>query len=141
MKTGIVSSISLAAVFLLACGTTIGCGTDEKLFGHWEGDRGWKSLGIENEQAARGLAAINLDLKADGTFVVTDFGIPFEGNWVQTGSGVDLRVLAVLKRSIEIQPDSVKKQAVFTVRYSEGKIFFKNATDSGEFELKKQAKR
>ena len=88
---------------------------------------------------ARHLAAIDLELSADGSFKLRDVA-NYGGSWVQTGSGVDLRVETILNRPIEQQQESVQKSFKFDVRVENGRMFYKNLGDTQELELKKELK-
>lgn len=137
MKAGILTSISFAALLVLA----VGCSKNKDLYGHWEGTRDWKTVGAVDENWGRTIAAIDVDLNADGTFVVRDMSLPYEGEWVDKGDHVDLTVLTVLRQPIAKQKDDIQKRASdFTLRYSEGKLYFKTPTDTTEIELKKKPK-
>lgn len=135
MKAGIIVSISLGCALILA-----GCSRNADLYGKWEGDRDWKSLKLDSEAVARAVAAVNLDLKTDDTFVLIDGGVPFEGNWTQSGNEIRLDVVKILNRPLESQSDEVKKASAFSVRFDKGKLFYKSPSDSGEIELEKKPK-
>ena len=106
----------------------------------WQGDYDWKMIKAETEAAARAYAAVNLNLKADSSFVLQDGGVDFTGTWSQTDSGVDLNVEKMLNRPIEHQSEETKKLAKFKVRVENKHMFFKNSLYDVEIELKKQAK-
>lgn len=130
-----------AAFFIALPLALCACGRDQNLYGHWEGDRDWRTLGQPSEEVARALAAINLDLKSDDSFVLTDGGVPFTGTWYQTGDGIALQVQTILNRPLEIQSENTKKAADFTVRYASGNLYFRSTADKVEIELKKKTKR
>jgi hypothetical protein len=110
------------------------------MIGYWEGDRDWKQMGSASEAVARAVAAINLNLKADGTFVLQDGGIDFSGEWVASGNKIDLQVMTILNRPLAQQGEETKKAAVFSVRYENKAMFFKSIADAKEIELKKKTK-
>jgi hypothetical protein len=115
------------------------CKTNRDLVGLWQGQRNWKESNLDNEAIARALAAIDLDLKANGSFILHDNSINYNGSWVQSGESVDLRVDTIMNRPLERQPDSTQKQSVFSIRARQGSLYFKDTTDREEIELKKKA--
>ena len=135
MKAGIVVSISLGCALILA-----GCSRNSDLYGKWEGDRDWKALKLDSEAVARAVAAVNLDLKTDDTFVLIDGGVPFEGNWTQSGNDIHLEVVKILNRPLEGQSDQVKKASTFALRLEKGRLYYKSPTDTNEIELEKKPK-
>ena len=96
-------------------------------------------MGLTDERVARALAAVNLDLKADGTFLLTDGGMPFEGNWTASGDTVNLKVTMFMNRNLERQSEDVQKQAIFSVRKEKGQLIFSRGTSSETIVLKKKA--
>jgi len=124
--------------FILVLGSLTACGKDRNLYGTWKGARDWRSLNLDSEEVARALAAVDLELKGTGAFTLNDGSVKFDGNWIQSGDTIELRVESILNRPLEQQSDAVKKSADFVVRYQGGKMFFKNPTDTMEIELKKE---
>ena len=133
MKAGIGISISVGLALILA-----GCGHGTTLSGMWKGDRDWKALGLDSEAVARAIAAVNLNLKSDGSFVLQDGGIPYTGSWTQSGSDVNLKVETILNRPVVLQQESIQMQTDFKLHVVGGRIFFKSPADTKEFELKKE---
>ena len=140
MKAGIVISISAACLFLVATLGGLACGPDRNLIGHWEGNRDWHKMDGITEEASRAFAAVNLDFRSDGTFLVVDGGVPFEGSWSQSGVNLDLRTETVMNKPLTQQPDAVQKQTAFTIRYQNGHLFFRTMADLVDIELKKKTK-
>jgi len=117
-----------------------GCSQDRSLAGKWKGDRDWRKVNAETEAASRAFAAVNLDLKPSGAFLLQDGGIPFTGTWVQTPEKVDLRVETILNKPLELQVESTEGMSRFTIRVEGTRLFFKNPADETEIELKKELK-
>lgn len=109
------------------------------MIGYWEGDRDWRMMG-GTEAVARAVAAVNLDIRGDGTFTLWDGGVDFTGDWVASGNKIDLQVMTILNRPLEQQGEATKKAAVFSIRYENKAMFFKSIADTKEIELKKKTK-
>ena len=141
MKAGIVTSISVAFILILVVFAVLpsSCQTNRDLYGLWQGQRNWKKLNLDNEAIARALAAVDLELSANGSFVLHDNSINYNGRWVQSGDSIDLRVETIMNRPLELQTESTQKQSVFSLRFSKGSLFFKDTSDHKEIELKKKA--
>lgn len=106
----------------------------------WKGDRDWRKVNAETEAASRAFAAVNLELKVSGEFLLQDGGIPFTGTWVQSQEKVDLRVETILNKPLELQADSTQGMSRFSIRVEGARLFFKNPADDTEIELKKELK-
>ncbi len=117
-----------------------GCSQDRSQTGVWKGDRDWRKVNAETEAASRAFAAVNLDLKASGEFLLQDGGIPFTGTWVQSPEKVDLRVETILNKPLELQAESTQGMSRFSIRVEGARLFFKNPADETEIELKKELK-
>jgi hypothetical protein len=140
VKAGIGTSISVALGLILVLAGS-GCSQDRSLAGMWKGDRDWKKINTETEAAARAFAAVNLDLKASGEFVLQDGGVPYTGTWVPYTDKVELVVETILNKPLDMQAEQTQKLSHFTVRIENKRLFFKNPIDETEFELKKELKR
>ena len=121
----------LSAVFLT------GCANNRALFGKWEGDRDWKKLPVSNELAARAFAAVNLELKPNGNFILIDGGIPFTGSWVRTGDTVRLDIETYFNKSVGSQPEEVRNLMEFSLRTDGTSLWYKSKSDTSEIILKK----
>ncbi len=125
----------------MICGLILGgCSQDRSLAGMWKGDRDWRKVNAETEAASRAFAAVNLELKVSGEFLLQDGGIPFTGTWVQSQEKVDLRVETILNKPLELQADSTQGMSRFSIRVEGARLFFKNPADDTEIELKKELK-
>ncbi len=121
MKAAILLSISAAII--------VGCAPSPDIYGHWEGNRDWKALGTADENVARALAAVNLDLKPYGNFVLTEGGVPFEGTFVVSGSEIRLDVKTILRKPISVQPSATQQAALYEVKFENGSILLRAEKD------------
>jgi hypothetical protein len=107
------------------------------LHGTWKGDRDWRKINTTNEAAARALSAIDLILKPDGSFTLTDGGMPFTGSWVQSGNMLDLRVETFMNTTLDRQTKAVQDASQFVVEYQNGDLHFRAKTEEGSTVLKR----
>ena len=84
-------------------------------------------MGTQNEEVAHALAGVVLELKPNGTFVIQDGGIPFEGTYVVSDKSIRFDVLQIMNRPVGVQPETTQKSASFTAEVKDGKIFFRAA--------------
>jgi hypothetical protein len=121
---------------IFVCCVSSGCyRSDADIIGTWQGERDWKQLSTSSEEAAKALAAVNLEIKATGRFLLQDGGIPFEGNWVRETNSIRLDVDTFMNRNIEAQPDMVKESAIFSVRFENGSLYYKSKQDTVEIPM------
>jgi hypothetical protein len=106
----------------------------------WKGDRNWRDLHLDNEAVARARAAVNLELKPSGEFVLTDGGEPFTGTWIQSSTKLDLQPETYMNKPIEQMTPEARNLLSFSVRIDKGHLFYMNYVGEKEFELKKEAK-
>ena len=106
----------------------------------WQGDRDWKQINAETEAAARAFAAVNLELKMNGGFLLKDGGQPITGSWFRSGNTVELQPETYMNKPIEQMDPKARKQLVLSIRIDAGRLFYKFYADEQEIELKKQAK-
>jgi hypothetical protein len=107
------------------------------LFGKWEGDRDWKKLPVSNELAARAFAAVNLELKPNGNFILIDGGIPFTGSWVRTGDTIRLDIETYFNKSVGSQPEEVRNLMEFSLRTDGTSLWYRSKSDSKSLKFKK----
>jgi hypothetical protein len=135
LSGGIGRSISFAVVILL-----VGCQQNESLYGTWQGDRDWKTINTTNEAAARALAAVDLVIKADGTFLLTDGGMPFGGKWRRSGDSIELIVETFMNADILKQTKDVQDAASFEVELQGDKLRYRPKDAKDWLELTKKPK-
>ena len=82
-------------------------------------------MGTQSEEVSRALAGVMLELRPNGTFLLQDGGIPFEGNYVVAGPEIRFDVLQIMNRPVGIQPEQTQNTASFTAEVKEGKIYFR----------------
>ena len=110
------------------------------MVGHYEGNRDWRKLNAVSEIAARGAMGVDLDLKADGAFLLKEFGIPYEGTWNAGSDSLDLHVETVAGKPLERQPEAMQKYASFSVKVKDGAIVFTSPANGDEILLQKKPK-
>jgi hypothetical protein len=135
VKAGINLSISVLLSLILGLSLT-GCRQNRSLAGLWKGDRDWKSIPAD-EGAARAMAAIDLDLKPSGEFILKEGGSPFTGIWTQNDSKVELKVETFMNRPIDHMDPEALKRLEFNIRVDKGRLFYQNYIGEKEIELKK----
>lgn len=109
--------------------------SDADIIGSWQGDRDWKKIETTSEPAAKALAAVNLEIKVSGRFLIQDGGVPFEGNWVREGDSVRFDVDTVMNRNLDSQPQMVKDSAMFSVRVDPKGLRYKSKQDTDEIPM------
>ncbi len=96
-------------------------------------------MGSQNEEVAKALAGVILELRANQTFLLQDGGIPFEGTYVVSGQEIRFDVLEIMNRPVGVQPESTQKAAAFTAEVKEGKIYFRSSGEKESVVLEPKA--
>jgi hypothetical protein len=115
-----------------------GCQSNESLYGKWSGSRDWKKVGAANELVARAVSAVDLTLKSDRTFELTDGGMPYEGEWSRSGDQIYLNVTMILNKRLDLESEQVKQAAQFELKVVGDTLKFKQALAEEVVELKKK---
>jgi hypothetical protein len=96
-------------------------------------------MGTQNEEVSRALAGVILELRPNGTFLLQDGGIPFEGTYVATDREIKFDVLQIMNRPVGIQPDSTQKSSAFTAEVKTDAIYFRAVGETDPVILKPKA--
>jgi hypothetical protein len=132
LSGGIVKSISFGLLLF-----TAGCQQNDTLFGMWQGDRDWKRVDGVSESVARALSAVNLNLKPNGVFELTDAGLPITGQWVRSGNSVTLTPQTFMNTSLGKQSEEVQKALRFEVNIVGDNLEYRLDNEKTPVRLKK----
>jgi len=80
----------------------IGCGPRNDWVGEWRGNRNLAVPEGSTPEMARMVGDVRLILRHDGTFTLTEAGMPKHGRYTTSGDVATLRVQRVLDKPIEM---------------------------------------